>query len=58
VLRTNSSDALKATEDLDATSPDVAVEKLIEAVRNPRNHRYSLSNGIPKLREAVMASLA
>src|ERR1700742_1928649 len=37
----------------DLPSPDVAVEKLIEAVRNPRNHRYSLSNGIPKLREAL-----
>jgi alanine-synthesizing transaminase len=37
----------------DLPSPDVAVDKLIEAVRNPRNHRYSLSNGIPKLREAL-----
>src|SRR6195952_1527936 len=37
----------------DLPSPDVAVEKLIEAVRNPRNHRYSTSKGIPKLREAV-----
>ena len=37
----------------DLPSPDIAVEKLIEAVRNPRNHRYSLSNGIPKLREAL-----
>ncbi len=39
----------------DLPSPDVAVEKLIEAVRNPRNHRYSTSKGIPKLREAVAA---
>jgi alanine-synthesizing transaminase len=37
----------------DLPSPDIAVEKLIEAVRNPRNHRYSSSRGIPKLREAV-----
>jgi len=37
----------------DLPSPDVAVEKLVEAVRNPRNHRYSLSRGIPKLREAL-----
>ncbi len=37
----------------DIPSPDVAVEKLIEAVRNPRNHRYSSSKGIPKLRRAV-----
>ena len=29
------------------------VEKLIEAVKNPRNHRYSASRGIRKLREAV-----
>ena len=34
----------------DVPSPPVAVEKLIEAVRNPRNHRYSTSRGIPKLR--------
>jgi alanine-synthesizing transaminase len=37
----------------DLPSPDVAVEKAIEAVRNPRNHRYSSSRGIPKLRQAV-----
>lgn len=39
----------------DLPSPDVAVEKLAEAVRNPRNHRYSASRGIPKLRQAVAA---
>lgn len=37
----------------DLPSPDVAVEKLSEAVHNPRNHRYSASRGIPKLRSAV-----
>ncbi|MBM3693979.1 MAG: aminotransferase class I/II-fold pyridoxal phosphate-dependent enzyme [Actinomycetota bacterium] len=37
----------------DLPSPDVAVEKLVEAVRNPRNHRYSQSKGIPKLRAAI-----
>jgi alanine-synthesizing transaminase len=37
----------------DIPSPEVAVEKLAEAVRNPRNHRYSASRGIPKLRSAV-----
>src|SRR6516165_2875172 len=37
----------------DFPSPDVAVEKLAEAVHNPRNHRYSSSRGIPKLRQAV-----
>ena len=37
----------------DLPSPDVAVEKLVEAARNPRNHRYSASRGIPKLRQAI-----
>jgi len=37
----------------DLPSPDIAVDKLAEAVRNPRNHRYSSSRGIPKLREAM-----
>ncbi len=39
----------------DIPSPDVAVEKLAEAARNPRNHRYSASRGIPKLRAAAAA---
>ena len=39
----------------DIPSPAVAVEKLAEAARNPRNHRYSVSRGLPKLREAVAA---
>jgi alanine-synthesizing transaminase len=37
----------------DIPSPDAAVEKLSEAAHNPRNHRYSASRGIPKLRQAV-----
>src|SRR5437868_11991512 len=37
----------------DIPSPDLAVEKLAEAAHNPRNHRYSSSKGIPKLRSAV-----
>ena len=37
----------------DIPSPEIAVEKLAEAARNTRNHRYSASRGIPKLREAV-----
>jgi len=37
----------------DLPSPDIAVEKLTEAAHNTRNHRYSASRGIPKLREAV-----
>ncbi len=44
--------------DLGMGNPDIAtpphiVEKLIEAVKNPRNHRYSASRGIYKLREAI-----
>jgi len=37
----------------DIPSPAVAVDKLVEAARNPRNHRYSASRGIPKLRQAI-----
>ena len=39
----------------DIPSPAVAVEKLTEAAHNPRNHRYSASRGIPKLRQAIAA---
>ncbi len=37
----------------DLPSPDIAVEKLTEAAHNAKNHRYSASKGIPKLREAI-----
>ncbi len=37
----------------DLPSPPVAVEKLVEAARNPRNHRYSASRGLPNLRRAI-----
>lgn len=37
----------------DLASPDKTVEKLAEAARNPRNHRYSSSRGLPKLRQAI-----
>jgi len=37
----------------DLPSPNEAVEKLAEAVHNPKNHRYSASKGIPKLRQAI-----
>jgi alanine-synthesizing transaminase len=37
----------------DIPSPQIAVDKVAEAVHNPRNHRYSSSRGIPKLRQAV-----
>jgi len=36
----------------DLPSPEIAVDKLAEAAHNGRNHRYSQSKGIPKLREA------
>ena len=37
----------------DGPTPRVIVNKLIEASKNPRNHRYSQSKGIPKLREEI-----
>ena len=37
----------------DLPSPEIAVEKLAEAAHNTRNHRYSASRGIPKLRQAI-----
>lgn len=37
----------------DLPTPKHIVDKLVEAARNPRNHRYSLSRGIPKLRQAM-----
>ena len=36
----------------DQPTPAPIVEKLIEAARNPRTHRYSMSRGIPGLRRA------
>lgn len=37
----------------DGATPRAVVNKLIEAARNPRNHRYSISRGIPRLREEI-----
>ena len=37
----------------DGATPRVVVNKLVEAVRNARNHRYSQSRGIPRLREEI-----
>ncbi|HKI90653.1 MAG TPA: aminotransferase class I/II-fold pyridoxal phosphate-dependent enzyme [Gaiellaceae bacterium] len=37
----------------DVPPPEVAVEKLREAALLARNHRYSSSRGLPRLREAV-----
>ena len=37
----------------DGATPEPVVKKAIEAIRNPRNHRYSVSRGIPRLREEI-----
>ena len=42
----------------DMPTPRHIVEKLVEAVQNPRTHRYSTSRGIPGLRGAVAAYYA
>src|SRR3954465_15324191 len=34
-------------------TPDCVVQKLAEASRDPRNHRYSVSNGIAGLRKEI-----
>src|SRR5690606_3797742 len=39
----------------DTPTPPHIVEKLVEAVRDPRTHRYSTSKGIPGLRRAHAA---
>lgn len=54
-------DARRAGEDIidlgmgnpDLPTPDHIVEKLVEAARNPKNHRYSASKGITQLRLAI-----
>lgn len=38
----------------DGPTPKPIVNKMIEAVRNPRNHRYSMSRGIPNLRLEIV----
>ncbi|MEM9467024.1 MAG: aminotransferase class I/II-fold pyridoxal phosphate-dependent enzyme, partial [Actinomycetota bacterium] len=60
IIDTLTIEARRAGEDVidlgfgnpDLPSPDIAVEKLVEAAQNPRNHRYSSSRGLPKLRLA------
>jgi alanine-synthesizing transaminase len=37
----------------DQGTPRAIVDKLVEAARNPRNHRYSASRGITRLRKAI-----
>ena len=40
----------------DIPSPQIAVDKLAESAQIARNHRYSLSRGLPKLREQLAES--
>src|SRR5258708_38492529 len=35
-------------------TPEPVVKKLIKAAKNPRNHRYSMSRGIPQLRLEIV----
>jgi alanine-synthesizing transaminase len=37
----------------DQATPKHIVDKLVEAAKNPRNHRYSASKGITRLRKAI-----
>src|SRR5262245_39594227 len=37
----------------DLPTPEPIVEKMIDAAKNPRNHRYSASRGIPNLRAEI-----
>ena len=38
----------------DGATPDAVVQKLIEVAPDPLNHRYSVSRGIPDLRQAIV----
>jgi alanine-synthesizing transaminase len=42
----------------DGPSPKPVVERMIDEVRNPANHRYSVSRGIAPLREAIVERYA
>ena len=42
----------------DGATPRVVVNKLVEAARNAKNHRYSQSRGIPRLREEIILRYA
>jgi alanine-synthesizing transaminase len=39
----------------DGATPPQVVSKLIETAPDPKNHRYSVSRGIPALRQAIVA---
>lgn len=61
IIRDLTIEARKRGEDIidlgmgnpDLATPKHIVAKLVEAARNPRNHRYSVSRGIHKLRVAI-----
>jgi alanine-synthesizing transaminase len=38
----------------DGATPRPIVSKLVEAARNPKNHRYSISRGVPNLRLEIV----
>ncbi|MDI6790261.1 MAG: aminotransferase class I/II-fold pyridoxal phosphate-dependent enzyme, partial [Thermodesulfobacteriota bacterium] len=62
IVNTMKIDARRRGEDIidlgmgnpDLPSPPHVVDKLTEAVKNPKNHRYSASKGITKLRAAIV----
>ncbi len=39
----------------DGATPALVVDKLVEAAKDARNHRYSVSRGIPRLRHEIVA---
>ena len=39
--------------DPDMPTPDFIIEKLYEAARDPKNHRYALDQGMPELKQAI-----
>jgi alanine-synthesizing transaminase len=38
----------------DGATPRLVINKLVEAARDKRNHRYSLSKGLPRLRQEIV----
>ena len=42
----------------DGATPRAVVDKMIDEVQNPLNHRYSVSRGIPALRQAIVKRYA
>ena len=38
----------------DGATPQIVIDKLVEASANPKNHGYSMSRGIPRLRQEIV----